>query len=112
MQNPAARGVFQYFVGMHVLLIPGQWPLVLHRTEEHQHRLRLLGKPYEQFYRCIFTKMKIGMRNVGYIPGLASLRPVPTLPDKSRGFSGRGGRSRGALLLVLYVAAADGDIAL
>jgi transposase len=51
IQNPTARWVFHYFVGIHVLLIPGQWPLVLNLTEEHQHLLQLLGKPYERFYR-------------------------------------------------------------
>jgi len=50
IQNPTARWVFQYFVGIHLLLTPGQWPLVLNLTEEHQHLLRLLGKPYERFY--------------------------------------------------------------
>jgi hypothetical protein len=50
-QNPTARWVFHYLVGMHVLLLPGQWdPLVVHLTEEHQSLLRLLGKPYERFY--------------------------------------------------------------
>jgi hypothetical protein len=49
-QNPTARWVFQYFGGIHRLLTPGQWPLVLNLTEEHQHLLRLLGKPYERFY--------------------------------------------------------------
>ena len=52
VQNPTARWVFQYFVGIHVLLIPGQWsPLVVNLTEEHQSLLRLLGKPYERLYR-------------------------------------------------------------
>jgi transposase len=51
VQNPTARWVFHYFVGIHVLLIPGQWPLVLNLTEEHQQLLKLLGKPYESFYR-------------------------------------------------------------
>jgi transposase len=52
VQNPTARWVFHAFVGMPVLLISGQWdPLVLHRTEEHQSLLRLLGKSYERFYR-------------------------------------------------------------
>jgi transposase len=50
IQHPTARWVFHYFVGIHVLLIPGQWPLVLNLTEEHQHLLRLLGKPYMEFY--------------------------------------------------------------
>jgi transposase len=52
IQNPTARWVFHYFVGIHVLCIPGQWdPLVANLTEEHQSLLRLLGKPYERLYR-------------------------------------------------------------
>jgi transposase len=51
VQNPTARWVFHYFVGIHVLLMPGQWPVVLNLTEEHQQLLKLLGAPYEQFYR-------------------------------------------------------------
>lgn len=50
IQNPTARWVFLYFAGIHVLLIPGQWPLVMNLTEEHQHLLRLHGKPYMGFY--------------------------------------------------------------
>ena len=51
-QTPTARWVFHYFVGIHVLLIPGQWdPLVVNLTEEHRSLLRLLGKSYERFYR-------------------------------------------------------------
>jgi transposase len=50
IQNPTARWVFQYFVGIHLLFIPGEWPVVLNLTEEHQHLLRLLGRPYELFY--------------------------------------------------------------
>jgi transposase len=51
VHNPTARWVFQSVVGIHVLLIPGQWPVVLNLTEEHQQLLKLLGKPYERFYR-------------------------------------------------------------
>jgi transposase len=51
VQTPTARWVFHYFVGIHVLLMPGQRPLVLNLTEEHQQLLKLLGKPYERFYR-------------------------------------------------------------
>jgi transposase len=51
VQNPTARWVFHYFVGIHLLCLPGQWPLVLNLTEEHQHLLQLLGKPYERLYR-------------------------------------------------------------
>jgi transposase len=50
VQNPTARWVFHYFVGIHLLLCPGQWPQVLNLTEEHQHLLQLLGKPYVRFY--------------------------------------------------------------
>jgi transposase len=49
-QHPTARWVFPYFVGIHLLLMPGQWPLVRNVTHEHQHLLRLLGDPYEAFY--------------------------------------------------------------
>jgi hypothetical protein len=31
--------------------MPGQRPLVLNLTEEHQQLLKLLGKPYARFYR-------------------------------------------------------------
>jgi hypothetical protein len=51
VQNPTARWVFHSCVGIHVLLIPGQWPLVLNLTEEHQQLLKLLGTPYERCYR-------------------------------------------------------------
>jgi transposase len=50
VQNPTARWVFQYFVGIHLLLSPGQRPLVLNLTDKHQQLLRLLGTPYEAFY--------------------------------------------------------------
>ena len=50
VQNPTARWVFHYFVGIHLLLCPGQWPQVLNLTEEQQHLLQLLGKPYVRFY--------------------------------------------------------------
>jgi transposase len=52
VQNPTARWVFHYFVGIHVLLIPGQWaPWVVNLTEVHQRLLQLLGKSYAWFYR-------------------------------------------------------------
>jgi hypothetical protein len=50
MQNPTARWVFQSWVGIHLRLIPGEWPLVRNRTAEHQHLLRLLGRTDELFY--------------------------------------------------------------
>jgi transposase len=49
--NPTARWVLHYFVGIHVLYIPGQGLLVLNLTDEHQHLLQLLGKRYAWFYR-------------------------------------------------------------
>jgi hypothetical protein len=51
IQNPTARWVCHYFVGIHVLYIPGQGLLVLNLTDEHQHLLQLLGKRYAWFYR-------------------------------------------------------------
>jgi transposase len=50
VQNPTARWVFHYFGGIHLLSVSGQWPLVLHLTEEHGNLLKLLGKPYMQLY--------------------------------------------------------------
>jgi transposase len=49
--HPTARWVFHYFVGIHVLSIPGQGPMILNLTDEHQHLLHLLGKRYAWFYR-------------------------------------------------------------
>ena len=51
IQNPTARWVFHYFVGIHVLRIPGHPYIVLNLTEEHLHLLQLLGKRYVWFYR-------------------------------------------------------------
>lgn len=51
IQNPTVRWVFHYFVGIHVLRIPGQPYIVLNLTEEHLHLLQLLGKRYAWFYR-------------------------------------------------------------
>jgi transposase len=50
IQNPTARWVFHYFVGIHVLCQAGQWPIVLNLTEAHQHLLYLLGQPYMRLY--------------------------------------------------------------
>jgi transposase len=50
VQNPTARWVFHYFVGIHLLSVSGQWPLVLNLTEEHCNLLKLLGKPYMRLY--------------------------------------------------------------
>ena len=50
IQHPTARGVFQSWVGIHRLFMPGEGPLVLNLTAMHEHRLRLLGPPYQAFY--------------------------------------------------------------
>jgi transposase len=50
IQNPTARWVFHYFVGIHVLYIPGQGLMILNLTAEHLHLLQLLGKRYVWFY--------------------------------------------------------------
>lgn len=50
IQHPTARWVFQYFGGIHLLVRPGEWPLVLNLNETHAHLLRLLGQPYKAFY--------------------------------------------------------------
>jgi hypothetical protein len=50
VQNPTARWVFHYFVGIHLLIAPGQWPIVLNLTDEHRNLLQLLGKPYTACY--------------------------------------------------------------
>ena len=50
-QTPTARWVFHYFVGIHVLFLPHQWPIVINLTAEHQHLLQLLGDRYAWFYR-------------------------------------------------------------
>jgi transposase len=50
IQNPTARWVFHYFVGIHLLLIPSQWPRVLNLTEQHDQLLQLLGESYVRLY--------------------------------------------------------------
>ena len=50
VQNPTARWVFQYFVGIHLLRVPGQGAFVLNLNDQHQRLLRLLGRSYEAFY--------------------------------------------------------------
>src|SRR5919202_4101420 len=51
LKHPTARWVFHYFVGIHVLFIPGQGLMILNLTDEHLHLLQLLGKRYAWFYR-------------------------------------------------------------
>src|SRR5712691_3523780 len=49
--HPTTRWVFHYFVGIHVLYIPGQGLMILNLTDEHLLLLQLLGKRYVWFYR-------------------------------------------------------------
>ena len=50
-QKPTARWVFQYFNGIHVLIIAGQaQELILNLKPEQQNVLRLLGRTYLQIY--------------------------------------------------------------
>jgi hypothetical protein len=55
VQNPTARWVFQSFVGIHILLIPEEGPLVLHLAEEHQGVLRVLGNSSMRLYGVIYS---------------------------------------------------------
>jgi transposase len=66
IQHPTARWVFHYFVGIHLLYIPGQGLMILNLTNEHQHLLQLLGKRYAWFYRAKCLQIRLSMRNVGY----------------------------------------------
>jgi hypothetical protein len=50
IQKPTARRVFQYFVGIHLLRVPGQGAFVLNLHDQHLHLLRLLRRSYEAFY--------------------------------------------------------------
>jgi len=49
-QKPTARWVFQYFRGIHLLVIQEVTMMVLNLDEHHQRLLQLLGKSYEEFY--------------------------------------------------------------
>jgi transposase len=49
--HPTTRWVFHYFVGIHVLSIPGQGLMILNLTDAHQPLLELLGQRYAWFYR-------------------------------------------------------------
>jgi transposase len=50
VQNPTARWVFQYFVGIHLLILADAQALVLNLNEQHQNLLELLGYAYEALY--------------------------------------------------------------
>lgn len=49
-QRPTMRWVFQFFAGVHVLLIEGQQTMVLNLTPAQQQVIQLLGPAYQAFY--------------------------------------------------------------
>jgi hypothetical protein len=53
-QMPTARWLFHYFVGIHGLCIPQQWPIVINLTEEHQ-----LPAPTPGRSACMVLQMNI-----------------------------------------------------
>jgi transposase len=48
--NPTARWVFQFFAGIHVLVIEHVGEFVLHLNEFHRTLLAILGEPYQRLY--------------------------------------------------------------
>jgi transposase len=48
--NPTARWIFQFFSGIHVLIIEQMNILVMHLNQYHRILLRLLGERYEKIY--------------------------------------------------------------
>jgi transposase len=50
ISNPTARWVFQFFSGIHLLIIGGTQQVVLNLNEHHLHLLKLLGGRYEKLY--------------------------------------------------------------
>ena len=53
-QRPSARWVFQYFVGIHLLIMTHQ-QIVLNLKDEHLIILRVLGPPYQKQYAAFPT---------------------------------------------------------
>jgi len=50
IQNPTIRWVFQYFVGIHMVVLGKVKIIVSNLNEHHRKLLALLGKRYEAFY--------------------------------------------------------------
>jgi len=50
IENPTIRWVFQYFVGIHIVVLGGFETIVSNLNEHHRNLLALLGKRYEVFY--------------------------------------------------------------
>ena len=50
VSNPTARWVFQFFSGIHLLIVGGVQQAVLNLNEHHLRLLKLLGRHYEKLY--------------------------------------------------------------
>lgn len=50
IENPTIRWVFQYFVGIHLVVLGQSQAIVSNLDEHHRNLLALLGKRYEAFY--------------------------------------------------------------
>ena len=50
VSNPTARWVFQFFSGIHLLIIGSTQQVVLNLNEHHLRLLKLLGERYEKIY--------------------------------------------------------------
>jgi transposase len=50
VSNPTARWVFQFFSGIHLLIVEGVQQTVLNLNEHHLRLLKLLGRRYEKLY--------------------------------------------------------------
>jgi hypothetical protein len=50
IRNPTARWVFQFFTGIHVLVIAQMQELILNLNEYHRALLGLLGERYQELY--------------------------------------------------------------
>jgi transposase len=50
--RPSARWVFQFFAGIHVLLIDRCREIILNCNDYHHQLLNLLGERYVQLYAC------------------------------------------------------------
>jgi transposase len=49
-EKPTARWVFQFFAGIHLLLVSGSQAVVLNQNSHHQLLLNLLGERYVRLY--------------------------------------------------------------
>ena len=50
VSNPTARWVFQFFSGIHLLIVGGAQQTILNLNEHHLRLLKLLGRRYEKIY--------------------------------------------------------------